>query len=51
MFCLPDIGQTAHMFLSVPYVSMCAVWLLPPSSATIGYYAIDHLTRLITGRI
>jgi hypothetical protein len=35
MFCLPDIGQTAHTYLSVPRVLMCAVWPLPPPSATI----------------
>jgi hypothetical protein len=41
MFCLPDIGQTAHMYLAVPSIRMCAVWPLPPLSATV---TIDYLT-------
>ena len=52
MFCLPDIGQTAHMYLCcVACTYVCG--LTAPS--IVGSYSatntIDHLTRIITGRI
>jgi hypothetical protein len=52
MFCLPDIGQTAHMYLccaGCTYVcGLAAPSMVGYDSAHI---TLDNLTRIITGRI